>query len=169
MSRDLSAVEKKLLYSKVPKALGQGRKSFETKTEANAILHKAGYKRYFDIDLPIVHTDKKAKFHQNGAGTSRATVVAKSASKSKKDVKQVIVPKVCYFPTQHISIYPPKFCDHNFFLHCMYLQVLPLDKIQAGKMLIELDSDLKPDVAKIMEEFIDSNDHITMVSLNKSE
>jgi hypothetical protein len=96
MSRDLSAVEKKLLFSKVPKALGQGRKSFETKTEANAVLQKAGYKRYFDIDPPIVHTDKKAKFHQNGAGTSRSTIVAKSASKSKKHSVSP-VPKVCYF------------------------------------------------------------------------
>jgi hypothetical protein len=99
MSRDLSAVEKKLLFSKVPKALGQGRKSFETKTEANAVLHKAGYKRYFDIDPPIVHTDKKAKFHQNGAGASRSTIVAKSASKSKKNISVPSVPKVCYFPT----------------------------------------------------------------------
>ena len=164
MSRDLSAVEKKLLFSKVPKALSQGRKSFETKSEANAVLQKAGYKRYFDIDPPTVHTDKKAKFHQNDAGTSRATVIVKSASKSKKDVKnvkQVSIPKVCYFPTQHISSKVLR--SYLPFLHCMLLQVLPLDKVQAGKMLIELDSDLKPDVAKIMEEFIDSNDHLTMV------
>jgi hypothetical protein len=31
-------------------------------------------------------------------------------------------------------------------------------------MLIELDSDMKPDVAKIMEEIIDSNDHLSTVS-----
>jgi hypothetical protein len=103
MSRDLSAVEKKLLFSKVPKALGQGRKSFETKIEANAVLNKAGYKRYFDIDPPIVHTDKKAKYHQNDPGSSRATIVAKSASKSKKPSVFPVLPaplvsKVCYFP-----------------------------------------------------------------------
>jgi hypothetical protein len=147
-----------LLFSKVPKALGQGRKSFETKIEANAVLHKAGYKKYFDIDPPTVHTDKKAKIYQNGAGTSRAIIVTKSASKSKKDVKQVSVPEVCYFPIVLRSYL--SFC---FALYCMHLQVLPLDKVQAGKMLIELDSDLKPDIAQIMEEFIDSNDHLTMV------
>ena len=108
MSRDLSTVEKKLLLAKVPKALGQGRKSFETKTEANAVLHKAGYKKYFDIDPPIVHTDKKAKIKYAGSGagvdvgtSSKATIVAKAASKSKKDAKKLYVPsinysKVCY-------------------------------------------------------------------------
>jgi hypothetical protein len=50
----------------------------------------------------------------------------------------------------------------------MHFQILPLAKVQAGKMLIELDSDLKPDIAKIMEEIIDSNDHLTMVSFDKS-
>jgi hypothetical protein len=103
MSRDLSAAEKKLLLEKVPKALGQGRKSFETKTETNAVLLKAGYKKYFDIDPPIVHTDKKTKHKHkyDGAGTSvgaginsRATIVAKAASKSKKDVKKLCVPSV---------------------------------------------------------------------------
>ncbi len=101
MSRDLSAAEKKLLLEKVPKALGQGRKSFETKTEANAVLVKAGYKKYFDIDLPIVHTDKKTKHKHDGAGpsvgtgiNSRATIIAKAASKSKKDVKKLCIPSI---------------------------------------------------------------------------
>ena len=50
-------------------------------------------------------------------------------------------------------------------LQVQALQAVPLAKVQAGKMLIELDSDLKPDVAKIMEEIIDSNDHLSTVSL----
>ena len=114
MSRDLSAAEKKLLLEKVPKALGQGRKSFETKTEANAVLLKAGYKKYFDIVPPIVHTDKKTKHKHDGAGTSvgtginsRATIVAKAASKSKKDVKKLCFPsvsKVCYTRSDHIFL-----------------------------------------------------------------
>ena len=58
MSRDLSVGEKKLLNIKVPKALRQGRKSYETKIEANDVLHKAGYKPYFPIDLPTDHKDK---------------------------------------------------------------------------------------------------------------
>jgi hypothetical protein len=101
MSRDLSTVEKKLLLEKVPKALGQGRKSFETKIEANAVLLKAGYKKYFAIDPPIVHTDKKTKHKHDSTSAvadiginSRAPIVAKAASKSKKDVKKLHVPSV---------------------------------------------------------------------------
>ena len=63
MSRELSVVEKKLLSSKVPKALGQGRKSYETKIEANDVLQKAGYEVYFKVDIPIDHKDKKAKLN----------------------------------------------------------------------------------------------------------
>lgn len=182
MSRDLSAAEKKLLLEKVPKALGQGRKSFETKTETNAVLVKAGYKKYFDIDPPIVHTDKKTKHKHDGAGTSvgaginsRATIVAKAASKSKKDVKKLCIPsvsKVLYTRSDHIFLCISCFIGitgvTNNALHVLHVlqvsQVSPLSKIQAGKMLIELDSDLKPDIAKIMEEIIDSNDHLSTVS-----
>ena len=70
MSRELSVVEKKLLSSKVPKALGQGRKSYETKIEANDVLQKAGYDLYFKVDIPIDHKDKKAKLNVPLAYTS---------------------------------------------------------------------------------------------------
>ena len=70
MSRELSVVEKKLLSSKVPKALGQGRKSYETKIEANDVLQKAGYEVYFKVDIPIDHKDKKAKLNVPVAYTS---------------------------------------------------------------------------------------------------
>ena len=70
MSRELSVVEKKLLSSKVPKALGQGRKSYETKIEANDLLQKAGYDLYFKVDIPIDHKDKKAKLNVPLAYTS---------------------------------------------------------------------------------------------------
>jgi L-fucose mutarotase/ribose pyranase (RbsD/FucU family) len=53
---------------------------------------------------------------------------------------------------------------YKHYKHCIHIQGLLLAKVEAGKMLIELDSDLKPDVAKIMEEIIDSNDHLSMVS-----
>lgn len=99
MSRELSSEEKKLLSLKIPKALQQGRKSYETKTESNDILVKAGYKPYFTIDHPTIHKDKKAKLNstRTSAGTSTGTrIVAKAASKSKKDNKPSIVSKVCY-------------------------------------------------------------------------
>jgi hypothetical protein len=105
MSRELSVAEKKLLTSKVPKALGQGRKSYETKIETNDVLQKAGYKPYFDVDLPTDHKDKKAKLNVPAiaTGTSCGVIVAKAALKSTKDVKKDIKPsnetKVCYATT----------------------------------------------------------------------
>ena len=90
MSRELSVVEKKLLSSKVPKALGQGRKSYETKIEANDLLQKAGYDLYFKVDIPIDHKDKKAKLNvplaytsvknKAGIGTGAGTSIAAGTS-----------------------------------------------------------------------------------------
>lgn len=50
-------------------------------------------------------------------------------------------------------------------LHLAKVQDLRLAKVQAGDMLIELDSELKSDVAKIMKDIIaDSNDQPSTVS-----
>jgi hypothetical protein len=111
MSRELSVAEKKLLTIKVPKALGQGRKSYETKIETNDVLHKAGYKPYFAVDLPTDHKDKKAKLNVPAiaTGTSCGVIIAKAASKSSKDVNKGIKssngPKVCYATTLCTTIY----------------------------------------------------------------
>jgi hypothetical protein len=115
MSRDLSNGEKQLLYSKVPKALGQGRKSYETKLEANAVLHKAGYKPYFSTD----HKDKKAKLNITGTstGTSAGTcagagigtsiIISKPILKSIKDLSPINEPnnqKVCLCNSHNLKI-----------------------------------------------------------------
>ena len=125
MSRDLSNGEKQLLYSKVPKALGQGRKSYETKLEANDVLHKAGYKPYFSTD----HKDKKAKLNRAGsgsdigagpgagpragpkaglgAGLGTSIIINKPILKSVKDLSPINEPnesKVCLCNSQNLKI-----------------------------------------------------------------
>jgi hypothetical protein len=111
MSRDLSNGEKQLLYSKVPKALGQGRKSYETKLEANAVLHKAGYKPYFSTD----HKDKKAKLNITdtsagtcaGAGIGTSIIISKPILKSIKDLSPINEPnnqKVCLCNSHNLKI-----------------------------------------------------------------
>ena len=121
MSRDLSNGEKQLLYSKVPKALGQGRKSYETKIEANDVLHKAGYKPYFSTD----HKDKKAKLNRAGsgsgigagpgagpraslgAGPGTSIIINKPILKSVKDLSPINEPnesKVCLCNSQNLKI-----------------------------------------------------------------
>ena len=117
MSRDLSVGEKKLLNIKVPKALGQGRKSYETKIEANDVLHKAGYKPYFPVDLPTDHKDKKTKLNRSDISTdigAYAVPTFKPILKTIKDIscepKGTNEPKVCL-----CNIQLQNCCDHNFF------------------------------------------------------
>lgn len=87
MNRDLSLKEKDLLNRKVPKALGKGRKSDDTKVKANKILVDAGYKEYFNVEEDD-HNVKKRKW----VDTSKAPSIfspPKAASSSGRGVTKI--------------------------------------------------------------------------------
>jgi len=102
MSRDLSLKEKELLNKKVPKALSKGRKSDDTKVEANKVLTKAGYEEYFNIEGSTL---KKRKLLDTCKAPSIYPVKAASSSGRGDGNKSLKVNKLLYMKLYFVKIF----------------------------------------------------------------